>query len=85
MLTIDPVATDPSGSGSGFGLGIQREGRFPCGEAWGHDGELPGYEAFAWATRSGDRQVVVLINTSGLGESAGLALTNLLVTAYCAS
>jgi hypothetical protein len=54
MMTIDPVATDPSGSGSGFGLGIQREGRFPYGEAWGHD-----------------------------GEPAGLALINLLVTAYC--
>jgi D-alanyl-D-alanine carboxypeptidase len=83
MLTIDPVATDPSGSGSGFGLGIQREGRFPCGEAWGHDGELPGFEAFAWNTRHGTDQVVVLINTSGLSENAGQALTNLLVTAYC--
>jgi D-alanyl-D-alanine carboxypeptidase len=83
MLTIDPVALDPSGSGSGFGLGIQREGRFPCGEAWGHDGELPGFEAFAWNTRDGTRQVVVLINTSGLSENAGQALTNLLVTAYC--
>lgn len=83
MMTIDPVALDPSGSGSGFGLGLQREGRFPCGEAWGHDGELPGFEAFAWNTRDGTRQVVVLINTSGLSENAGQALTNLLVTAYC--
>jgi D-alanyl-D-alanine carboxypeptidase len=83
MLTIDPVALDPSGSGSGFGLGLQREGRFPCGEAWGHDGELPGFEAFAWNTRDGTHQVVVLINTSGLSENAGQALTNLIVTAYC--
>jgi D-alanyl-D-alanine carboxypeptidase len=83
MMTIDPVATDPSGSGSGFGLGLQREGRFPCGEAWGHDGELPGYEAFAWNTKDGTRQIVVLINTSGLSENAGQALTDLLVTAYC--
>ena len=83
MLTIDPVALDPSGSGSGFGLGLQREGRFPCGEAWGHDGELPGYEAFAWNTKDGTRQIVVLINTSGLSENAAQALTDLLVTAYC--
>jgi D-alanyl-D-alanine carboxypeptidase len=83
MLTIDPVALDPSGSGSGFGLGLQREGRFPCGEAWGHDGELPGFEAFAWSTRHSTHQVVVLINTSGLSENASQALTNLLVTAYC--
>jgi D-alanyl-D-alanine carboxypeptidase len=83
MLTIDPVAMDPSGSGSGFALGIQKEGRFPCGEAWGHTGELPGYEAYAWNSRKGDRQVVVLINTSGLAEPARQALNNLLVMAYC--
>ena len=83
MLTIDPVAMDPSGSGSGFALGLQKEGRFPCGEAWGHTGELPGYEAYAWNSRNGDRQVVVLINTSGLAEPARQALNNLLVMAYC--
>ena len=83
MLTIDPVAMDPSGSGSGFALGLQKEGRFPCGEAWGHTGELPGYEAYAWNSKNGDRQVVVLINTSGLGEPARQALNNLLVMAFC--
>jgi D-alanyl-D-alanine carboxypeptidase len=83
MLTIDPVAMDPSGSGSGFALGLQREGRFPCGAAWGHTGELPGYEAYAWNSRDGDRQVVVLINTSGLANHVRNALTNLFVLAYC--
>lgn len=83
MLTIDPVALDPSGSGSGFALGIQREGRFPCGEAWGHDGDLPGYQAYAWSRRDGSHEIVVLINTSSLSEPAGQALTNLLITAYC--
>jgi D-alanyl-D-alanine carboxypeptidase len=83
MLTIDPVALDPSGSGSGFALGIQREGHFPCGEAWGHDGEVPGYQAYAWSSRDGTHQTVVLINRSSLPEPAGQALNNLLVTAYC--
>jgi D-alanyl-D-alanine carboxypeptidase len=83
MLTIDPVALDPSGSGSGFGLGIQREGHFPCGEAGGHDGDLPGYQAYAWSRLDGTHQIVVLINTSSLSETAGQALNNLLVTAYC--
>jgi D-alanyl-D-alanine carboxypeptidase len=83
MLTIDPVALDPSGSGSGFGLGIQREGHFPCGEAWGLDGDLPGYQAYAWSRLDGTHQIVVLINTSSLSEAAGQALGNLLVTAYC--
>jgi D-alanyl-D-alanine carboxypeptidase len=83
MLTIDPVALDPSGSGSGFGLGIQREGHFPCGDAWGHDGDLPGYQAYAWSRLDGTRQIVVLINTSSLNETAGQALNNLLVTAFC--
>jgi D-alanyl-D-alanine carboxypeptidase len=83
MLTIDRVALDPSGSGSGFGLGIQREGHFPCGEAWGHDGDLPGYQAYAWSRLDGTHQIVVLINTSSLSEAAGQALNNLLVTAYC--
>jgi hypothetical protein len=75
------ATTSSAVSGVSLGLGVQRDGRFPCGEAWGTTVSSPGFEAFAWSTKHGSHQAVVLINTSGLSENASQALTNLLVTA----
>ncbi|HEV3293792.1 MAG TPA: serine hydrolase domain-containing protein [Streptosporangiaceae bacterium] len=48
-------------AGVGYGLGI-----YPvptaCGTAWGHTGDFPGYNSYAFTTRSGGRQAIVLIN-----------------------
>ena len=91
MQTIDPVATDPPGAidagiiGGGWGLGLLRE-TFPCGDAWGHDSETPGYMTAAWTSQDGTRQVVVFVNTNvDHDEPVAAAMRNVLITAYCAA
>jgi D-alanyl-D-alanine carboxypeptidase len=89
MRTIDPVATggipDAGIRGGGWGLGLLRE-RFPCGEAWGHDAEHPGYMTAAWNSKDGARQVVVVVN-SNFSHNAPVsrAMRNVLVKGYCGS
>jgi D-alanyl-D-alanine carboxypeptidase len=88
MQTIDPVATggvpDAGMIGGGWGLGLLRE-RFPCGTAWGHDSEIPGYMTAAWNSRNGTRQVAVIVNSNhSHGEPVSRAMRDLLATAYCA-
>jgi D-alanyl-D-alanine carboxypeptidase len=87
MQTIDPVATggipDSGILGGGWGLGLLRE-KFPCGAAWGHDAENPGFMTAAWNTKSGNRQVVVIVNIAGdHDEPVSGAMRHLLTTAYC--
>jgi D-alanyl-D-alanine carboxypeptidase len=87
MQTIDPAATggrpDAGILGGGWGLGLLRE-EFPCGEAWGHDAENPGYMTAAWNSKNGTRQVVVVVNThAGHDEPVSAAMRDLLATAYC--
>ena len=88
MQTIDPVATggvpDAGILGGGWGLGLLRE-RFPCGTAWGHDSEIPGYMTAAWNSKNGTRQVAVIVNSHhSHGEPVSRAMRHLLATAYCA-
>ena len=90
MRTVDPVADEPPGSidagipGGGWGLGLLRE-RFPCGEAWGHDSEIPGYTTAAWSSKDGYRQVVVVVNIDMFShdEPVPRAMREVLATAYC--
>jgi D-alanyl-D-alanine carboxypeptidase len=87
MQTIDPVATggipDAGILGGGWGLGLLRE-TFPCGQAWGHDAENPGYMTAAWNSKDGNRQVAIVVNSNfGHGEPVSRAMRNVLVTAYC--
>jgi D-alanyl-D-alanine carboxypeptidase len=87
MQTIDPVATggtpDAGILGGGWGLGLLRE-TFPCGEAWGHDSETPGYMAAAWNSKDGAHQVVVVVNSNfSHDEPVSRAMRNVLVKAYC--
>jgi len=87
MRTIDPVATgglpDAGILGGGWGLGLLRE-QFPCGTAWGHDAENPGYMTAAWNSRNGDRQVVVAVNTNQDHDGpVSAAMRDLLALAYC--
>jgi D-alanyl-D-alanine carboxypeptidase len=87
MQTIDPVATggvpDSGILGGGWGLGLLKE-RFPCGTAWGHDAENPGYMTAAWSSKDGDRQVVVIVNGDYEHDAAvSEAMRALLVAGYC--
>ncbi|XVU27231.1 serine hydrolase domain-containing protein [Actinoplanes sp. CA-054009] len=87
MKTIDPVATggtpDSGILGGGWGLGLLRES-FPCGPAWGHDSEIPGYTAAAWSSERADRQVIVVVNSFYDHDApVNQALRRLLIKAYC--
>jgi D-alanyl-D-alanine carboxypeptidase len=87
MQTIDPVATggvpDAGILGGGWGLGLLRE-KFPCGPAWGHDSEIPGYMKAAWSSKDGDRQVVVVVNSFfDPDQPVTRAMRKVLTTAYC--
>ena len=87
MQTIDPVATggvpDSGILGGGWGLGLLKE-TLPCGQAWGHDSENPGYMTATWSSKDGKRQVVVMVNTNGgHDEPVPSAMRDVLTTAYC--
>jgi D-alanyl-D-alanine carboxypeptidase len=87
MKTIDPAAVggvpDAGILGGGWGLGLLRE-EFPCGVAWGHDSEIPGYMKAAWNSEDGRRQVVVIVNSHFDHDApVSVAMRALLVTAFC--
>jgi D-alanyl-D-alanine carboxypeptidase len=44
-----------------YGLGIAIE-HTPCGTAYGHDGEVPGYRNIVWAAADGRRVATVMVN-----------------------
>ncbi|GAA2208707.1 serine hydrolase domain-containing protein [Nonomuraea monospora] len=54
--------TVATGAGFDYGLGLQAY-RLPCGTAWGHSGELIGYQTYAFRTDSG-KSLTLSINPS---------------------
>jgi D-alanyl-D-alanine carboxypeptidase len=69
---------------SRYGLGIMRVPT-PCGIAWGHDGNMPGYDVWALSSTNGRKQVVLSVNQDPLSlpKSFGPKNGRLLVAAYC--
>jgi D-alanyl-D-alanine carboxypeptidase len=79
MMTIDPAAQR-----DGYGLGLMRDAEhYPCGVAWGHDGDFPGYLTAAFSSRDVRRQMVIVVNTDSLTRRARQQLNRLLIAAYC--
>ena len=80
---LDTVPEGP-GVNASYGLGVLRA-HTPCGDAWGHEGDFPGYESTSLTSPDGTRQVVLLTNreadsvTDQILEDA----TNALITAFC--
>ena len=72
-------------AGPGMGLSIGRP-PIPCGVAWTHGGELPGYEVVAISSGDGRRQVVLMANQdrSTMPKRAVALYDKLVVKAYCA-
>jgi D-alanyl-D-alanine carboxypeptidase len=64
---------------SGYGLGLRRY-RTRCGNAYGHDGDVPGYRNIAIATLNGRRATSIMVNIdtrvswNALREAATAAL-----------
>jgi D-alanyl-D-alanine carboxypeptidase len=85
--------TQPSGGAGqgglqGYGLGLFTVGT-RCGTRWGHDGGVAGYNSYAFSTRDGQRQFVLLANAQTLNDAVGnaraqRAFGRLYETAACA-
>jgi D-alanyl-D-alanine carboxypeptidase len=86
MLTTVPSDWEES---DGYGLGIEEVTslwgleRSTCGPAWGHFGFATGYSMIALASKSGDRQVVVMFNSHPMSEETWGALGRLVWACYC--
>ena len=81
-LLTEMVTTVPAREGLAYGLGIA-EVTLPCGTAWGHQGEFPGYLNFALTSRDGDRQAIVLVNFYSLSDAGRADFLELVSTAFC--
>jgi D-alanyl-D-alanine carboxypeptidase len=66
----------------GYGLGLLVR-HTPCGDAWGHTGNLNGVLTVALATRDGRRQVVLVANEYPLTAAADTALHQATIAAFC--
>jgi D-alanyl-D-alanine carboxypeptidase len=78
--TIEVTDADlPSRSG----LGVQRW--TPCGVAWGHSGNAPGYLVYTWISPDTRHETVLMINEDPLSlePAAATAFFELLDHAYC--
>jgi D-alanyl-D-alanine carboxypeptidase len=82
MQTTGPMAPELEGWGYGLGL-IERP--MGCATAFGHDGASPGFIVYAYASRGGDRQSVLLINAGDetMAHEDNGALQHVLESAYC--
>jgi len=80
--TVDASGED--GPGTAYGLGLERF-TTPCGTAWGHGGNFPGYVTYVYSSPSGGRQTVLLVNEdpSSLSPKVGRHFMELLDQAYC--
>jgi D-alanyl-D-alanine carboxypeptidase len=78
--TIPATGADlPSGSG----LGVQRW--TPCGVAWGHSGNTPGYLVYTWISPDLRHETVLMINEdpTTVGKPATDRFVDLLTRSFC--
>ncbi|MET9378564.1 serine hydrolase domain-containing protein [Streptomyces sp. NPDC002992] len=68
--------------GGGYGLGIVKVALSCGGEAWGHNGAVPGYFSHTMVTKDG-RHAAVMTNAYLASNPSGQKLTTLLDTALC--
>jgi D-alanyl-D-alanine carboxypeptidase len=69
------------GSGFGYGLGLYTMPT-PCGQIWGHDGGVPGYETTAWNDETGRRGFVLALPTQP-DAAIGVAAETATIAATC--
>lgn len=71
-------------NGETYGLGLARK-ELPCGTAWGHQGNFPGYFMETWSTPDADRQVTVAYNldSNSMQPPTAAAAQQLLHDAFC--
>ncbi|MFF0388315.1 serine hydrolase domain-containing protein [Kitasatospora sp. NPDC004615] len=67
--------TDGASAAVGYGLGLQRM-TMPCGEFWGHDGGIPGYNTLLVGEANGQRQFATSINRYDMSDHAAMIRTS---------
>ncbi|HVR12291.1 MAG TPA: serine hydrolase domain-containing protein [Gaiellaceae bacterium] len=86
LLTTVPSDWEESDA---YGLGIEEvsslmgQAPSPCGPAWGHLGFAMGHTTIALSSESGDRQVVVCVNSLVTSEETWEAIGRLVWAGYC--
>jgi D-alanyl-D-alanine carboxypeptidase len=72
--------------GQSYGLGLEKFPT-PCGPAWGHNGTVPGYYTYIFASEHGQREAVLMVNhdASTLPLPAAERFLPLITKAYCAN
>ena len=70
--------------GSRYGLGLE-SCQLPCGRAWGHGGNFPGYLVYSLTSDDAKRQAEIPLNEdpSSLPAQAAPHFFKLLDDAYC--
>jgi D-alanyl-D-alanine carboxypeptidase len=71
----------PAGS-QRYGLGIATF-QTPCGQAWGHTGNVLGTIAVAWNTKDASRQLVLVVNSYPLSSELEAEVRELQIAAFC--
>ena len=82
LRTMETTVATPYGKDQKYGLGLMT-GRLSCGTVWGHDGDFAGYQTTTWNSRDGRRQVVIMVNSSSLSQTAKKQVNRLIESAYC--
>ena len=82
QTTMDASAAE--GPGTAYGLGLESF-ETPCGTAWGHGGNFPGYVTYVYSSPDGGRQSVLMVNEdpSSLPRSVGTDFMRLLDQSFC--
>jgi D-alanyl-D-alanine carboxypeptidase len=67
-----------------YGLGIEKK-EFPCGTAWGHPGNFPGYYVASYSTADASKQLTVAFNldSTSMEKAQGEATDKLQNDAFC--
>jgi D-alanyl-D-alanine carboxypeptidase len=80
------METTVTGSGDDYGLGLWEQAQL-CGDSWGHIGDAVGYRSYAWSSKNGQHQAVVLFTktTEPISPEVDFALGTLVDDAYCGS
>ena len=71
-------------NGTVYGLGIEKK-ELPCGAAWGHAGNFPGYFMESYSTVDATKQVTVAYNfdSTSMDQSQAQATIRLQNDAFC--
>jgi D-alanyl-D-alanine carboxypeptidase len=86
MKTTLPAGSDPGAPVARYGLGLEQYAT-SCGTAWGHSGSFPGYWNYTFSSRSGKRQMVLMVNIdpNALPSATVQRFYDLLDKAYCST